>query len=319
MYVRIRARNKKERGFVVKFLIFSDWHYDPGVFYERTLEDLHMLERRAVEEGCDFIIHAGDFCTGKESVEEYIKEYNNLSLPTYHCLGNHDSDQTPYETTVKRYGMPNGYYFFDVKGYRIVVLDPNYLYLDGEYIPYSEGNYYPHPEARDFLPPEQLEWLQRTLDSSPYPCILVSHESLGRDEDNVRNKDAVKKIIKEANQKKKHTVLMCINGHNHCDRLRLLDGVLYFEINSATFYALAFSHGRYPKELSDRFEWVNATLVYEEPLYAIVTLEGTKVKIEGKETNMLHGVTLDMVTDRIYGSMGQTCEPIIRSAEITLH
>lgn len=73
------------------------------------------------------------------------------------------------------------------------------------------------------------------------------------------------------------------------------------------------------KLLADRFEWVNSTLVYEEPLYAIVTVEGTHVRIEGTETRMLHGVTLDAVTDKIYSSRGRTCEPIIRSADITLH
>jgi hypothetical protein len=303
----------------MKFLLFSDWHYDPGVFYERSVEDLRMLEARALEAGCDFIIHAGDFCTGGDSVEEHIKIYNGFSLPSYHCLGNHDSDRTTYEKTVARYGMPNGYYFFDAKGYRIVVLDPNYLYLDGNYIPYSKSNYYAHPEARDYIPPEQLAWLRETLDTSPFPCILISHESIEPGPGNVRNKNEVQQIIDDANQRRAHTVLMCINGHNHCDHLRLLNGVLYFEVNSATFYALAFSHGRYPQKLADRFEWVNSTLVYEEPLYAIVTVEGTRVRIEGKETRMLHGVTLDSVTDKIYTSRGRTCEPIIRSADVTLH
>ena len=67
--------------------------------------------------------------------------------------------------------MPNSYYFFDAKGYRIVVFDPNYLFLDGKYIPYSESNYYAHPEARDYIPPEQLAWLRETLATSPFPCV----------------------------------------------------------------------------------------------------------------------------------------------------
>ena len=118
----------------MKFLLFADWHHQPGLFPGRTLEDLHLIQRHAEEENCDFIIHAGDFCTGGNSVGEYIKIYNGFSLPSYHCLGNHDSDRTTYEKTVARYGMPSGYYFFDAKDYRIVVLDPNYLCLDGNYI-----------------------------------------------------------------------------------------------------------------------------------------------------------------------------------------
>lgn len=56
-----------------------------------------------------------------------------------------------------------------------------------------------------------------------------------------------------------------------------------------------------------------------EPLYAIVTVEGTRVRIEGTQTRMLHGVTLDMVTDQIYSSRGRTCIPVIQSADITLN
>ena len=44
-----------------------------------------------------------------------------------------------------------------------------------------------------------------------------------------------------------------------------------------------------------------------------------KALAEGTETRMLHGVTLDAVTDKIYTSRGRTCEPIIRSADVTLH
>ena len=34
---------------------------------------------------------------GGDSVEEHIKIYHGFSLPSYHCLGNHDSDRTTYE------------------------------------------------------------------------------------------------------------------------------------------------------------------------------------------------------------------------------
>ena len=302
----------------MKFLLFSDWHYDPGIFYERTLEDLHMLERRAIEEGCDFIIHAGDFCTGGESVEDYIREYNGFSVPTYHCLGNHDSDRTSYEKTVKRYGMPNGYYYFDVKGYRMVVLDPNYLCLDGKYVPYSESNYYPHPDARDHVPPEQLKWLEETIASSPNPCIVISHESFGRDEDPIQNYLEIRKVLNDANKRKKHSVLMCICGHYHCNHMRILDGICYLEMPSATFYALPKPHNFYPKEETEKFSYVDSTLVFDDPLYAILTVEGTTITVEGNETTMHLGVTHSMVTNYPYDDNGRICEPKIHSERITL-
>ena len=93
-----------------------------------------------------------------------VKAYNDFHIPSYHVLGNHDADKTPFEETVKAYNMPGDYYFFDVKGYRMVVCNPNFLKMNGEYLHYSMGNYYGHAEKRDHMPPEQLQWLEETID-----------------------------------------------------------------------------------------------------------------------------------------------------------
>ena len=57
----------------MKFLLFSDLHYEPGLWDGGTWEDLHILQTHAEEESCDFIIHAGDFCGGQPNADEYIK------------------------------------------------------------------------------------------------------------------------------------------------------------------------------------------------------------------------------------------------------
>ena len=103
----------------MKFLIFSDLHHVPGTFIRGTFEDLAALQQRAEKEQCDFIIHAGDFCHGPTLVPDYVKAYNDFHIPSYHCLGNHDSDHTSYEETLKYYNMPNGYYSFDCGGCRL--------------------------------------------------------------------------------------------------------------------------------------------------------------------------------------------------------
>ena len=115
----------------MKFLMFADLHYFPGVFMGGTWENLKEIQERALAEGCEFIIHAGDFCHGPSKVADYVKAYNDFEIPSYHCLGNHDTDHTPYEETLKYYNMPNGYYFFDQGGYRFIVCDPNYIYVHG--------------------------------------------------------------------------------------------------------------------------------------------------------------------------------------------
>ena len=301
----------------MKFLLFSDLHHYPGVFRGGTWEGLREIQRRAEEENCEFLIHAGDFCHGPTLVPDYVKAYNEFHIPSYHCLGNHDSDKTSYEETLKFYHMPNGYYFFDQSGYRMIVLNPNYYCLDGEYHVYSLGNYYKHGQYRDFMPPEQLSWLKETIASAPHPCILISHESYERP-DGVQNRTDVLQIINEANATKPHSVLMCINGHYHRDFLRILDGVLYFDMNSASYDWVENTHDCYPEEECREISLLNHIVAYTDPLYAIVTIEGTTVQIDGMQSTMYRGVTREMTGNRPFDAAGRPVTPTVQSARITL-
>ena len=301
----------------MKFLLFSDLHHYPGVFDGGTEEDLKIIQKAAEDNGCEFIIHAGDFCHGPSLVPDYVKAYNEFHIPSYHCLGNHDTDKTPRDETLKAYGMPSDRYFFDYGGYRIVVTNPNY-YRDGEeYIPYSMSNYYPHAATRETMPPEQIAWLKETVESSPYPCILLSHPSFERP-DGVKNREEVLKVIDEANRKKPHSVLMCINGHHHRDFVRILNGVLYWDMNSVSYDWVPVKHNFYPPERCEEIRLLSNTLVYNDPLFAIVTVEGTTVTSQGVESSMYLGVTRDMTENDPYGKAGRPVTPTVQSFRITL-
>ncbi len=307
----------------MKFLLFADFHYAPGwmsgKFLGRNIEDPRRLQQIALEEKCDFIIHASDFVHGPlEKTKDFIEEYNNFQIPSYHCLGNHDVDNVPLEDMLRMYRMENSYYYFDCNGYRIIVIDPNNCYIDGKYIHFNHNVRCRIPECRYFIPPEQLAWLEETIRTSPYPCITISREGFGRHAGGVGNQDAALRIINGANARKKNSVLMCMNGHNHCDQLRILDGVLYFEVNSASCYAIPNPHPHYSKEEIADATWMDSMLVYDQMLYAIVTVEGTTIDIRGTESTLHRGVTIDMTDSPKYDIMGHTCKPIIRSARITL-
>ena len=301
----------------MRFLLFSDLHYYPGVWDGGTFEDLELLQRRALENNCDFMIHAGDFAHGKPNADPFIEAYNNFSIPSYHCLGNHDSDWCTIEETLSKYKMPNGYYYFDCKGYRMIIVDPNYLYHEGEYIHFSGIEYRYHGAERDFVPPEQLAWLEKTIAESPYPCILISHESFERP-DGVQNRAEVLKIINEANRRKPGTVLMCINGHYHRDNIRILDNVCYFDMNSASFEWIDGPHNLYPEEEMKAYSHSKYTLIYDNPLHAIVTIEGNTITIEGMESTMRHGITRAMTDNPLLDPAGREMTPTVQSAEITL-
>lgn len=319
----------------MKFLIFSDLHYYPNILYGTSWETLRMLQNRAEENNCDFMIHGGDFCYGYDLSPKFLDAYTNFHIPSYHCLGNHDCDHTSYEDTLRHFKMPEGHYYFDCKGYRMIVMDTNYFIEDGKYIHYSKRNYRTHPESRDNVPPEQLKWLEETIEASSHPCLILSHASFEREcvipkdhEEMIQlsneangsiDGEKVRHLLRRINEKTPRKVLMVMNGHHHRDNLRLIDNILYWDINSTTYdWVCDKPHDKFPKELIDHYKLANRTVAYNTPLSAVVTLEGSTITIEGSESTMFMGVTREMVGDTVLDRSGRPTRPKIQSAKITL-
>lgn len=319
----------------MKFLMFSDLHYNPGWLPGASWDTLKTFQKRAEEEGCDFIIHAGDFCHKANQITDFLEAYNNFHIPSYHCLGNHDMDSTPYEDTLKLYNMPNGYYFFDCKGYRIIVLDTNYFVDNGKYVHYEKRNQKDFPASRDNMPPEEIEWLKKTIDESPFPCLIISHASFEREhvppttpelaaqlatEANASpHADEMRKLFREINEKDPHKVLMVMNGHHHHDTLRIIDNILYWDVNATAYEWIGGQgHDYFPEEVLQQHKLAQYCVFYNEPLYAIVTIEGTTITIEGTETTPFMGVTREMVGSYILDRSGRPTRPKIQSAKLTL-
>lgn len=301
----------------MKFLLFADMHCHRSWPIHSTNE-LDIMQARAREEGCDFIIHAGDLCFHAEAIADFIRQYNAFQIPSYHALGNHDSDRTPLETVLKLYSMPHNYYYFDCKGYRIIVLDPNYYRSGDGYIHYNLGDY-GDGDLHGWLPPDQLKWLEETIASAPGPCLLISHESLEREADGIHNRLQVQRIINEANAKRPHSVLMCINGHYHTDHIRILDNVCYFDVNSAVGMWVPKSHDLYPQELCNAYRGYRNLICYDPlPVYCIVTVEGSSITIHGTKGGLLKGVTREMTGNGILDPAGRPTTGSIQSARITL-
>lgn len=301
----------------MKFLLYADFHYNPGVFYKGDVEGMKQIQRHAEQEKVDFILHAGDLTHGPSKVKDFVSMVTDFHIPTYNCLGNHDADGTPIDEVLQLYHMPSNYYYFDDYGYRIIVLDNNYYFTGSEYVQYSLGNYFAHPSEREYIPPEELEWLREALDSSPYHCILISHASLERPY-SVQNSDKVRSVINNANAKNKNRVLMCINGHHHRDFIRILDNVIYFDVNSASYDWVGIPHDRYPKEFCEKYSSANMTVMFNDPLHAIVTVEGTTIDIKGMESSMFMGINREQIGAPLYDAAARAVVPKVQSAHITL-
>ena len=303
----------------MKFLMFADFHHAPGYFLGGTPEALAAFQQRAEETGCEFMIHAGDFTNCRDIHLPVIEAYNNFHIPSYHVLGNHDADNAPFPRVLEYYRIPTdtGYYYFDHGGYRIIATNTNYFRDGDEYIHYSMGNYLGKGATREWLSPEQLVWLREAIATAPGPCLIFSHASFERP-DGAKERDEVRAIINEANARRPHSVLACFNGHHHRDHREVIDGVLYMEVNSTKFDWIEKCHDLYPAALCEEFKLLSHTVVYNDPLCAVVTVEGTTVTVEGSESTMFMGIGRAEAGCALLDVAGRPVVPRISSYSVTL-
>ncbi|MDO4570610.1 MAG: metallophosphoesterase [Planctomycetia bacterium] len=313
------AAAKNEEKHCVKFSVFADIHHFPGTFYSRTPENLVVIQERAEREKCDFIIHCGDFCHHPHKETNFVNLYNDFHIPSFHTTGNHDFDGCSPEETFKAYRLEKGYYFFERNGFRFVVLDANFFRNeDGTFTHYAHGNYFQYKgNAVSILPPEEIAWLADVLENSPYPCVLFSHQSAEREVGSIANWDEIRNIIDSTNARHPGRIRMCINGHHHRDFLRILNNVVYFDLNSASYEWVEKRHDFYPPYLCKKYSLLNHTLVYEDPIHAVVTMDSEGlIKIDGTESRMFLGITTQKAGLRFADSCGRPVVPRVQSAEM---
>ena len=267
----------------LRFLVAADIHYRPGVFPHDDRAWLERIVARAEEERVAFAIQLGDFVHSARRDRGYLDAWNGARVPTRNVVGNHDDDGGPHPETLEAFRMERGWYHFDVQGFRFVVLDTNYALIDGHYVHYGKGCGFVQwrlpPGAGMRLHPDELAWLEETLASSPSPCVVCSHRRLDGDDADAL---AVRAIFARANAARPGRVMLAMNGHNHVDRWKVLDGVAYFTVNSANHVWVPRRHSAYPAEDMARWREIDHVIAYDTPLSAIVTLEpGGKVKVEG--------------------------------------
>lgn len=314
----------KQAGKPLKVCVFSDLHFEPGVFVRDTPEYLETILARAEAANCDMIIHVGDFQHNVRaaSSKKLLKIYDSCRIPTYGCLGNHDQDGTTWKETCEAYRMPDGHYSFDRGGFRFVVLDPNYsLMPDGKVVHHEKRNYGDNPAGAriNYIPPEQLEWLRDRVVGSPLPCVILSHQSFERPESGrgVINGDAVRAVFAEANARRPGTVRLALNGHMHTDYLRVLDDVLYWEVNSAHYHWYNKKHAGYPEDFIRTHTLCRNVLAWKEPLSAILTLSSDGgIRIDGTKTEFLFDVTPEKAGLDPYDANGRRITAEIQSVSL---
>lgn len=231
----------------VRFGVVTDCHYadaDPAGkrFYRQSLGKLGECVTRMNAEKVDFLIELGDFKDqGRPPVEAdtlaYLKDieavFQRFNGPTYHVLGNHDTDsisKPQFLDRVTNTGIDpaRSYYSFDAHGLHCIVLDANYR-SDG--VDYDRGNF-DWTDAN--LPVAELDWLRKDLTATAGPAVVFVHQLLdGTDSVSIKNAGQVREIL-EASGK----VQAVFQGHHHEGRYSQINGIHYY-----TLRALVEGHG----------------------------------------------------------------------------
>lgn len=241
------------------FTLFADMHYKKGM-YIATVADLECVLARASQSNSDFIIHAGDFCNDYVGSPELTNTYlkNKYNLPAYGIYGNHELESdcnTMNAVTPLLTNRPDevvwgsksgkledgtiGYYYFDIKGFRIICTDTNYSFNTGLKI-------WEHNMPESWGPPDnncpynglgdrQLRWLENTLLDAAYKhinCIVMSHDSYSGIWESSPDCNKVRDMFKKVNQISEKTVIAAINGHYHCNASAVKDNIYYLNVNS---------------------------------------------------------------------------------------
>lgn len=270
----------------LSFAIASDFHAPdvPG-----GKERVEAFIKAAKKARVDFIIELGDFCRLDSASKVYRDIWNRFKGDKYHAIGNHDLDRYSVDEYARGMGMPNRYYSFDKGKFHFIVLDGN-NYSDGKSIHhYDHANYGKYPFSHhSYLDEQQLEWLKKDLQSTNLKTVIFTHQSIDTE---LKNGQEVRSILEQENKRagfKK--VVLSFSGHNHSNYTKVINGITYMQINSASYVWIGKptqTEKRFPKEINDKYSLMTYSMMYDKPLYAIVTLTEKAADIKGVKAKFI--------------------------------
>lgn len=215
-------------------------------------------------ERVDAIMQLGDFCIPKPENRAFLSIFESFKGPRFHVLGNHDMDEGhSREQAVAFLGMKSRHHSFDLGGFHFIVLDANDK-------PPGWKSGYPA-----FIAADQVAWLREDLEKTTLNTFILSHQSLERPAC-IDNQEEIRAILRAARMPSgEPKVAACLNGHWHIDHHRLIDGIPYIHLNSASYFWLGakFKHDRLPTDLAKRFPLVSVTAPYKDPLFTVLEID----------------------------------------------
>ena len=257
------------------------------------------------EEKPDALLQLGDFAYPTKKNEVVTKAFEKAHPKALHVLGNHEIDGGhSFDQVAKLWGMKGRYYTENVNGLDLIVLD---------------GNEKPKNHKRGYpahIGQKQLEWLEKQLKNLKGPILVISHQPLAGP-GSIDNAGEVQALLDAAADK----VLLAVNGHTHIDHVARAGKLSYLHVNSASYKWVGGSHRNksYPPEVHSKFRWVEYTCPYRDSLFATLTLDPAKGRIElkGRESQWVGKSPSQLAIPTKYGlTNGKEICPKIRSRQL---
>ncbi len=268
----------------ILFGICADVHHNTLGVDERWRVERFVKE--AEERKADFIIQLGDLSSFSKEGQEVADIFNSFSGPSYHVLGNHETENSDKETVMGMLGMEKKYYSFDVGDFHFVVLDTNYELVGEEYLDYNcrRLNF-----SNCHIPQEQLQWLEADLAATDKRCFLFMHATCEVGDWRIQNIHQFREVLWRTNERAGYNkVTMVFSGHDHADAYRFKGGIHYYVVNSMSqkFIGPMYTEqSARSKEVAADYGAAKWIIPYKEPLYAFVRLKANGlIQIIGKQS-----------------------------------
>lgn len=265
----------------MKFAVFSDLHYDAIHDGEQRLAE---FINSAKEENVDFIIELGDLCYPIDTNKHLILKLKKTGIPCFFTIGNHNIDTYSMDIVLKFFKMESSYYSFIFENIKFIVLDANYVKMANGYEPYHKSHHKKNNGEYPYIPLEEINWLKNELREEAFYYVIITHQSLSNDFSNrgIANRKEIRKIFEERNQDGKK-VLLCMNGHDHGNDIKIINDIYYYTVNSMSYIWQEIKENlSYSEEIYNKYPSLKNLILYQEALHVIVEIDDNmNIQING--------------------------------------
>lgn len=297
-------------SFHTKFLVFTDLHVD---IMPDSVARMQVILEAAQRHQVDFLLNLGDMmypdvdflqqyapesialreerawfiCDRDDEKKTITKMLQECGKPLYSVLGNHDVDSCTKRTACCYFHMPSPYYYFDQGGVRFIVLDTNFVKEGERYIDFDHCNYRDYKtDQTTWLTEEQFAFIETTVIESSFPCVLLSHSSLGDTRYSIHNMERLHALIRKLNMPERR-IILALNGHTHLDGICVREGVPMMNVNSASNVWIGHEYAtvRYSETISRLYPHIKGCAPYWDALFAIIEIDENAITVTGRSSN----------------------------------